>query len=57
MRKHLPPDFENLAREYDPRRDRAKTEGKKTIAEQIQDLSPELKALIVAGVLDKKDFN
>ena len=29
----------------------------KTIAEQIKGLSPELKALIVAGVLDKKDID
>ncbi len=29
----------------------------KTIAEQIKSLSPELKALIVAGVLDKKDID
>ncbi|MBR6778651.1 MAG: hypothetical protein IKM43_00645 [Clostridia bacterium] len=30
---------------------------KKTIQEQLQDLSPELKAMIIAGVLDKKDFD
>jgi len=28
-----------------------------SIAEQIRNLSPELKALIVAGVLDKKDID
>lgn len=28
----------------------------KPIAEQIQDLSPELKALLLSGVLDKRDF-
>ena len=29
---------------------------KKSVAEQIQELSPELKALLIAGVLDKKDY-
>lgn len=50
----------NFATEdYLPPRLRRRAQPKKpeTIAEEIQQLSPELKALIVAGVLDKKDFN
>lgn len=35
---------------------RAKIKENKTIAEQINELSPELKVLMVAGVLNKKDF-
>lgn len=56
VRKHLPPEFEDLSREYAPRREKIKKQEDKSISEQIQDLSPELKALLVAGVLDKKDY-
>lgn len=45
--------------EYIPARLRnkmAQTSKNKSIAEQINDLSPELKAMLLAGVLDKKDY-
>lgn len=50
----------NFATEdYLPPRLRRRPQPKKpeSIAEEIQQLSPELKAMILAGVLDKKDFN
>ena len=34
----------------------AQTKEDKTVVEQINDLSPELKALIISGVLDKKQW-
>lgn len=46
--------------EYIPARLRAnpsRIKKDKSIAEQINDLSPELKAMLLAGVLDKKDYN
>ncbi len=36
---------------------RRKKEEPKQIKEQIQDLSPELKAILIAGVLDRKNFD
>ena len=33
-----------------------KSSATKSVAEEINDLSPEIKALIIAGVLDKKDY-
>ena len=33
-----------------------KSSAPKSVAEEIDDLSPEIKALIIAGVLDKKDY-
>ena len=54
FRKSLPTNFEGLNIDLPSRRRPIKEN--KSIAEQIQDLSPELKALIVAGVLDKKDY-
>jgi hypothetical protein len=36
---------------------RKKQEKPQTVAEEIRSLSPELKALIITGVLDKKDFD
>ena len=53
-----PPD-DIFTEEYIPSRLRRKKTEKenKTIIEQIEDLSPELKALLLAGVLDKKDFD
>ena len=38
------------------RRRRPKQENK-SIAEQVQDLSPELKVMMLSGVFNKKDFN
>ena len=45
--------------EYIPARLRSNPDYKKqnkSIAEQINELSPELKAMLLAGVLDKKDY-
>lgn len=38
------------------RRKRKSSQDSKSIKEQINDLSPELKVLLLAGVLDKKDY-
>ena len=46
--------------EYIPSRFRRRKPQKqedKSISEQIQDLSPELKVMMFSGVFDKKDFN
>lgn len=56
-RVNLPKDFKDVTEPYIPRRRRSVKEKPKTVAEEIRSLSPELKALIIAGVLDKKDFN
>ena len=56
-RVNLPKDFKDVTEPYIPRRRRSVKEKSKTVAEEIRSLSPELKALIIAGVLDKKDFN
>ena len=39
------------------RRRKLQKQENKSIAEQIQDLSPELKVMMFSGVFDKKDFN
>ena len=57
-RAELPPDFVDRTEDYFPRRRGAnKVEKTKNVAEEIKSLSPELKALIIAGVLDPKDFD
>lgn len=57
IRNELPKDFVDTTMPYMPTRRRLrKKEEPKTVAEEIRSLSPELKALIIAGVLDKKDF-
>ena len=43
--------------DYLPLRLRRKQKEAKSIPEQIKDLSPELKAVLLAGVLDKKDYD
>jgi len=50
-----PEGFQDRTMPYTPRRAR-RAEAQKTIAEEIRSLSPELKALIFTGALDKKDF-
>ena len=56
--KRISPPDDIFTEEYVPSRFRKKIKDKenKTIIEQIDDLSPELKALLLAGVLDKKDY-
>lgn len=55
-RVELPKDFRDMSLPYRPRR-REKKEKPKTIVEEIQSLSPELKALMITGVLDRKNFD
>ena len=54
-RLDLPADFKDRTMPYTPRR-RMENKKPKSVAEEIQNLSPELKALIITGVLDKKDY-
>ena len=56
-RIELPKDFVDRTEPYIPRRRRRETEKPKTVAEEIRSLSPELKALIFTGALDKKDYD
>ncbi len=55
-RVELPKDFRDMTMPYRPRR-REKKEKPKTIGEEIQSLSPELKALMISGFLDRKNFD
>jgi len=57
MRVDLPEDFEYKTMPYLPRRRRREDLKPKTVAEEIRSLSPELKALIFTGALDKKNFD
>lgn len=56
-RVELPMDFMDRTEPYMPRRRRGFDDKPKSVAEEIRSLSPDLKALIIAGVLDKKDFD
>ena len=53
----LPEGFVDRTMPYIPQRRMSDIKKPKTIAEEIESLSPELKAIIVAGVLDKKDYD
>jgi hypothetical protein len=53
----LPKDFIDRTMPYIPRKRRIKNDKPKNLTEEIQNLSPELKALIIAGVLDPKNFD
>ena len=55
-RVDLPKDFVDTTLPYSRRRRRVE-EKPKSVAEEIKSLSPELKALIIAGVLDKKNYD
>lgn len=57
FRVELPKDFVDRTEPYIPRRRRREVEKPKTVAEEIRSLSPELKALIFTGALDKKNFD
>ena len=51
-------DFMDMTTDYLPQRRRLRQNQKpKNIAEEIRNLSPELKALIISGALDKKNFD
>lgn len=56
-RVDLPEGFVDRTEPYLPRRRRREEEKPKTVAEEIRSLSPELKALIFTGALDKKNFD
>ena len=56
-RMELPKDFVDRTIPYTPRRRRIKNDRPNNLTEEIQNLSPELKALIIAGVLDPKNFD
>lgn len=52
----MPGDFKDVTMPYMPRRKPTKPKPK-NVAEELRSLSPELKALIIAGVLDKKNYD
>ncbi len=52
----MPPNFKDMSMPYIPRR-RGVDKKPKTVAEEINNLSPELKAMLLAGVLDKKNYD
>lgn len=49
-------DFEDKTMDYIPYRRRNNVQKPKNVAEEIKNLSPDLKALIISGVLDRKKF-
>ena len=55
-RVELPSDFKDMSMPFVPRR-RVRNQKPKNISEEIKGLSPELKAMLIAGVLDKKDYD
>ena len=57
-RKEMPSGVRGPLGEYIPARlrNQQKSSSDKSVAEQIQELSPELKALMLSGILDKKYF-
>jgi hypothetical protein len=55
-RKELPEGFEDKSFPFTSSSRRNQKE-EKTIVEEIETLSPELKALIISGALDRKDFD
>ena len=55
-RVELPSDFNDLSMPFVPRRRRVNTKPK-SVSEEIKGLSPELKAMLIAGVLDKKNYD
>lgn len=58
-RKILPEDFVDTSEDFITpirRSDLMNKNKSKSVAEQFNELSPEMKAMIIAGVFDKKDF-
>lgn len=51
----LPSDFKDMSMPYMPRRKQVEKKPQ-SVAEEIKSLSPELKAMLIAGVLDKRDY-
>ncbi|MBO5954496.1 MAG: hypothetical protein J6Q13_00830 [Clostridia bacterium] len=56
-RVELPKDFMDRTSPYIPRRRRRIEKKPKTVAEEINSLSPKLKAMLFSGVLDRKFFD
>ena len=56
-RVELPSDFKDMSMSYMPRRRARQAEKQKNVAEEIKSLSPELKAMLMAGVLEKRDYD
>ena len=56
-RIELPGDFMDRTTPYIPRRRRRIEKKPQTIAEEINSLSPKLKAIVLSGVLDRKFFD
>lgn len=57
QRIELPKDFQDTTMPYMPRRRRRVDDKPKSISEEIHSLSPELKAMLISGVLDKKNYD
>ena len=59
QRKILPEDFRDLSTDYNPRGrlNQMQNSNQTSIADEINSLSPELKALILSGALEKKTFD
>lgn len=55
-RVDMPPSFKDMSMPYVPRR-RIVEKKPQTIADEINSLSPELKAMLIAGILDKKNYD
>ena len=55
--KHLESPKDVFVSDYFPSRFKKKPKEDKTIAEQINDLSPELKVMMLSGVFNRKDFD
>ena len=53
----MPKDFRDITMPYMPRRRRSQEKKPQSVAEEIKNLSPELKVLIISGVLDPKNFD
>ena len=56
-RVEMPKDFKDVTLPYMPRRTNGQNKKPQSVAEEIQNLSPELKVLIISGVLDPKSFD
>ena len=56
-RVELPKDFMDRTSPYIPRRRRRIDKKPKTVAEEINSLSPKLKAMLFSGVLERKNFD
>lgn len=56
-RIEFPADFKDRTMPYTPRRNMMANKKPNSVAEEIRSLSPELKAMLIAGILDKKDYD